>query len=86
MPNWTVRLTAGTVDQTGQSPNITLTLVATNSVSNETQTRTLSGAAWTINSVKAAADDFIRQLNQRDVSVALVNAALAGGPVTLSTG
>lgn len=85
MPNWTCKITAATADVSGANANINITLTLTNSVTSEVQTRTLPGNNWTVNALKAQAEQLIAALVARDAALPIAQAA-ATAQTILATG
>jgi hypothetical protein len=85
MPNWVCKITSAVQDASGGNANINITLTATNSVSNEVQTRILPGSNWTAVGLKYHAEQLIKSLNERDAALPIAQAA-ATAQTTLATG
>lgn len=87
MANWTATLTA--VAKSADGANAVVTITVSNSVTSESQTRTLSIATnYSANWFKGQAEQIIASLNARDSVIAMGQAAIAAGgnAVILATG
>jgi len=85
MPNWTVKITGAALSGNSTDANIVITLTATNSITSEVQTRVIPGNSWTVNALKAYAEQLIATLVARDIALPVAQAA-ATAQTVLATG
>jgi hypothetical protein len=87
MPNWNANLTVAELDKSGTNANINLTIVITNSVTGEVQTRIVPSNGLTANTLKGLSDQYIAALNARDSFYPMLQgAAGTQGGFPLSSG